>query len=125
MSWVVGSVLVLLLVVFEAYALFSIQRYSNDKQPKDLIICCLIYGLAVPFFLYYLLAQKGVGTVNFIWNVFSTIVGFFIGVLLFQEHVESLQWLGVFLGVISFGLILTASKSISAKSAVEGPQNHL
>ena len=106
MSWVVGAVLVLLIVVFEAYALFSIKRYSNDKQPKDLIICCLIYGLAVPFFLYYLLAQKGVGTVNFIWNVFSTIVGFFIGVLLFQEHVESLQWLGVFLGVISFGLIL-------------------
>ena len=112
MTWAFISVLLACIIIFEAFALYFIQRFAITKHPKDLIICCLIYGVVVPFFLYYLLAQKGVGTVNFIWNVFSTILGFLIGVLLFHEQVENLQWLGVLLGFVSFGLILTTSKHI-------------
>lgn len=105
MTWAYVFFFMVVIVLFEAYALYSIQRYAISKQPRDAIVCCLIYGLLVPFLLYRLLSYKGVGIANFIWNVFSTIIGFLIGVLLFQERVENLQWLGVALAMVALGMI--------------------
>jgi drug/metabolite transporter (DMT)-like permease len=62
-----------------------------------------IYGVLVPFIL---LNQKGVGIINFIWNVGSTVFGILIGMMLFNEKIKKLQWLGIVLGFLSFALIL-------------------
>lgn len=60
----------------------------------------------VPVFFYYMLRQgKHIATINITWNLLSTLYGLFIGIILFQEKVGSLQIYGILLGMISLGLI--------------------
>ena len=95
-----------ILISFENVALFSIKKFSiNHLNYNWLIICVLIYGLAVPPLLYKMLAYEGIGMVNFFWNIFSTLSGFAIGILLFSETVTHLQWIGVFLSMLGIGLV--------------------
>ena len=102
--------MLILTVLFEAYALYSIQHFQKTKTYKYLIICCIIYGLFIPYFIYQLLESQGIGIVNFLWNMFSTISGFLIGVYLFKEKVQNIQWIGVLLGILAFFLIIFGRK---------------
>jgi drug/metabolite transporter (DMT)-like permease len=44
--------------------------------------------------------------INFFWNIFSTISGFTIGILLFKEQVNHLQWIGISLSLLGIGLVI-------------------
>ena len=98
-----------LVVLFEAVALYSLRKYMDTKQTSNLYLGMLMYGVAVPLLIVQLLTYEGIGLVNFLWNVFSTISGFLIGILIFSENVEYLQWVGVALGFLSFALIIMGS----------------
>jgi drug/metabolite transporter (DMT)-like permease len=117
--WIVSFVLGITVAV-EAFALFSIQKYTKVAGEKGsikyMVIACLIYGLMVPFLLYKMIKYKGVGMVNFLWNIFSTISGFMIGMLLFHEKVNNLQIIGVGLGLLSFALIILGGKKEEQKN---------
>jgi drug/metabolite transporter (DMT)-like permease len=111
--WIVSFVLGITVAV-EALALFGIQKYAKTSGQrgsiKYMVMACVFYGLLVPWLLYKMMKYEGVGTVNFLWNIFSTISGFMIGMLLFQEKVTNLQFIGVGLGLLSFGLIILGGK---------------
>jgi multidrug transporter EmrE-like cation transporter len=69
-----------------------------------------IYALAVVPLLIKALEYDGIGMVNFLWNVFSTIVMFIIGIYVFDEKVANLQLIGVILSLGGLALILMADK---------------
>ncbi len=108
--WVLSGLLAITFIV-EAIALYSIQKYAKTKQQKFFYYTMAIYGLLVPYMLYKMLTYQGIGMVNFLWNIFSTISGFLIGVFIFSESVNNLQWMGVLLGCVAFALIILGEKS--------------
>ncbi len=99
----------LLLVSFEFVALYSVQKAAEEKNKKYLIITMILYGIPISLLIYKLLEFRKIGTVNFSWNIFSTISGFCIGVFLFKEKLVSLQWIGVGLGFVSLALIMLSN----------------
>jgi len=109
-NWWMLSGLLAITFLIEAVALYSIQKYAKTKAQKFFFLSMAIYGLIVPYMLYRMLTYQGVGMVNFLWNVFSTLSGFMIGIFLFSEKVNHLQWIGVALGILAFGLIILGEK---------------
>ena len=95
-----------ILISFEAVALYSIEKYSKVKQFKFFIITMLCYGIVIPYLLYKNLIYKDIGMINFFWNIFSTITGFAIGILLFKEQVNNLQLIGISLSLLGIGLVI-------------------
>jgi multidrug transporter EmrE-like cation transporter len=95
-----------ILISFEAIALYSIQKFEKVKEFKFFILAMICYGILVPCFLYKNLKYKNIGMINFFWNIFSTIIGFTIGILLFSERVNNLQWIGISLSLLGIGLVI-------------------
>lgn len=107
----IGFYLVLLTIV-EAVALYSIKKSVVTSSNKHMyyLISIVFYGLGVSYFLYKLAEIEGIGMVNFLWNIFSTLTGFIIGIYLFSEEAAMLQWIGVGLGFLALGLIILGEK---------------
>ena len=76
----------------------------------DTIAASLIYGAAVVPILSKTLNYEGIGIVNLLWNIFSTLFGFGIGVLLFNERIHYLQYIGAAFSIFGIGLIIMAPK---------------
>ena len=117
-KWTQMSLLLGMVIAVESIALYSLQKYQKSQNKNFMMISMLVYGIAVPVLLYKMLKYEGIGMVNFCWNVGSTLMGFTIGILLFKEKVNNLQWMGVMLGILAFGLIYLGNKksSLPAKS---------
>ncbi len=95
------------LVFFEFWALYFVQKSQKVEDKRYLIFTMLLYGIPVSLLLYKLLDFKtNIGIVNFLWNVCSTLSGIFIACYLFKEKVNHLEWMGVALGFLSIGLII-------------------
>ncbi len=103
---VLGSVA--LLAGVENAALYSLQHSQKyqESRKKYFLLAVLIYALAVPVLLYRALELEGVGLVNFIWNIFSTLSGFAIGYYFFAENINYLQKIGVGVSLLGIGLLL-------------------
>lgn len=101
-----------LIILAEAGALYSVKKYSIDKDTKYLVASMIGY-MIIPLFLYRLLKiGQGIAMVNVMWNILSTIYGFIIGVAIFGEAVSHLQLIGSILGVLGIILILWGHNSI-------------
>jgi multidrug transporter EmrE-like cation transporter len=95
------------LVFFEFWALYFVQKSQKVEDKRYLIFTMLLYGIPVSLLLYKLLDFKtNIGIINFLWNVFSTLSGIFIACYLFKAKVNHLEWMGVALGFLSIGLII-------------------
>lgn len=71
-------------------------------------IASFIYAFFIVPLLAYGLKYEGVGMVNFLWNIFSTIMMFFVGIYVFREKMNNLQFVGVLISLVGIGLILIA-----------------
>jgi multidrug transporter EmrE-like cation transporter len=106
-----------LLTALEAIALYGIQKYQRVNQKKFMVISMLIYGICVPLLLYKMITiDGGIGMANFLWNVFSTLAGFLIGMLLFKEKINNIQCIGIALGFLSLGLIFVGESKNKNKA---------
>lgn len=94
------------LVFCEFWALYFIQKAQKVNNSKLVIPSMLLYGFGVALLLYKLMNFRSIAIINFLWNVCSTISGFFITLYIFKEKVNNLEWLGAALGVLSIGLII-------------------
>jgi multidrug transporter EmrE-like cation transporter len=104
-----------ILVFFEFWALYFLQKSQKVKDKKYLIFSMLLYGIPVSLLLYKLLEFKNIGIVNFLWNVCSTLAGIFIACYIFGETINHLQWMGVALGFLSVGLIIMGTQKKGEK----------
>jgi len=77
---------------------------SNIKY--SIIIASIIYGILVIPVLNEALQFEGIGMVNFIWNIFSTLIMFMIGIYMFDEKIDNKQLIGVCLSLAGLFLIL-------------------
>jgi drug/metabolite transporter (DMT)-like permease len=97
----------LALAAAELGALYSLQRYANEpNETRYLVIGALIFGIAVPALLLRTLQSGGIGQVNFLWNVLSTLGALALGILVFGEHINGLQAMGVVLALLGVGMVL-------------------
>jgi multidrug transporter EmrE-like cation transporter len=90
-----------LTAVVESFGLFFIRN-------SELLKAGLIYGIGVVALLSKGLAYEGIGMVNFLWNIFSTLLGFILGIYFFKEKVHYLQLLGVLVSLLGLGMIVLA-----------------
>ena len=74
------------------------------------IIASFVYGGGVVPVLSKALQYEGIGIVNLLWNIFSTLFGFGIGIFLFKERIHYLQMIGAAFSILGIGLIIMAPK---------------
>ena len=91
-----------LLSTIEAGAL-SLLRIGGKW---NLIYAAAIYACAVVPLLSKALEWQGIGIVNFVWNVFSTLFIFLIGWIVFEEKLSYLKIVGVFCSLFGIGILL-------------------
>ena len=94
-------ILFLILIGFECCGLYYTKKYYTDDRLLYGILACIFYGLIPVILILLLTYQPSIGLLNVLWNVLSTIYGIIIGLLIFHEHLNLKQWIGVVLGIIS------------------------
>jgi len=72
----------------------------------NIIYAAAIYACAVVPLLSKALEWQGIGIVNFVWNVFSTLFMFLIGWIVFEEKLSYLKIVGVFCSLFGIGILL-------------------
>jgi|688.fasta_scaffold593794_2 multidrug transporter EmrE-like cation transporter len=110
MNWKFFSFLLGILLAFESVSLYCLQKYQKTKQISFLIYSIILYGIFVPFLLYHSLQHLGIGMVNFFWNIFSTLLGFIIGIYLFNEKINFNQVIGITLSILGVSIVILNDK---------------
>ena len=93
--------------VIEAFGLYFIKAGGITNTIKG----SLLYGLGVAPLLSWATKYEGIGIVNFMWNILSTIIGFAIGIYVYREKLRKLQLIGVLLSLTGLALILLDSET--------------
>lgn len=94
--------IVFLTTIIESVGLTILRQGSTFSIP----LASSIYAFGVVPLLKYSLNYKGIGLINFLWNVFSTIIMFIIGVYIFGEKIRNLQLLGVLISLLGISLVI-------------------
>jgi multidrug transporter EmrE-like cation transporter len=76
----------------------------------NLVGASLIFAFGVVPLLSITLQYEGIGLVNFLWNILSTILMFGIGIFFFKEKIASLQVVGVILAMLGLGLVVISKE---------------
>lgn len=103
--------IVSLVSIIEAVSLTLLRIEDKNSVVFRLIIASSIYAFAVVPLLFKTLEYQGIGMVNFLWNILSTILMFGIGIFIFKEKVESLQVIGLLISFLGIGLILLSEQT--------------
>jgi multidrug transporter EmrE-like cation transporter len=96
--------------VIETVGLTMITSYSKTHFLPTMLGAMSIYGLAVPMFIYKTLHYAGIGTVNFMWNIITTVSMIIIGTLMFGEKLDRLHMMSMVLGMSSIVLLYFAER---------------
>lgn len=87
------------LALSETIAMTSLTKYSKSYNPYYLIAGSVIYGIVIPYLLLSSLNLAGIGTVNLLWNIITTVSMIIIGYYIFNEKVNHLHIISLLLGV--------------------------
>jgi len=101
LSWII------LVSIVEAFALYFVR----EGGLISIIKASLIFALGVVPLLTQAVKYGGIGMVNFIWNIFTTLIGFGIGVYFFDEKIQGMQQLGIAVCLLGLALIQMAPKT--------------
>ena len=108
-----------LFVIIDVLALTGITSFKklekDEHRYKYLITSCILYGIFVPLTLIKLLEYENIGTLNFIWNIFSTIIMISIGYYYFNEKIDKLKILAFMLGLTSLILLYISNNNNNNK----------
>lgn len=96
--------LLLIISIIECTAWFFLKKNYLTNNKTYLLLYLMLY-MIIPFFLIKTLKYEGIGVVNMLWNIISTIVVILIGYYVFSERINHLQYLGIGLGFLSIILI--------------------
>ncbi len=101
--------LTLLLAGFEIIAMTLLQKEQLQSNKSYLIIAMAIYGLIIPIIILKTLNYNGIGTVNLMWNILTTVSMVIIGYYYFNEKINHLHVLSLMFGIASIILLYVAS----------------
>jgi multidrug transporter EmrE-like cation transporter len=99
-----------LLAGFEIIAMTALTLYSKLYNPYYLIIGVLIYGAVIPFLIVKSVNFDGIGTVNFLWNIITTVSMIVIGYYIFGDKVNHLHYISFLLGIAAIIVLYYANK---------------
>ena len=91
-----------LISIIEAVAMYNI-RHEGAIQ---LFQAMFLYGIIITPLLRFAALYEGIGIVNFLWNILSTLFGFAIGIYFFKEKITNLQAIGVAISLLGISLII-------------------
>jgi multidrug transporter EmrE-like cation transporter len=74
----------------------------------NISLASIIFALGVVPVLSIALQYEGIGLVNFLWNILSTIIMLVIGIFFFKEKVSVLQLIGVLLSLLGMSLVVVS-----------------
>ena len=106
-SIIIGSFIVLIISLIEAVGLTILRAGWKWSIP----LTSLNYAVIIVPLLAYSLNYQGIGMINFLWNVFSTIIMFVIGIYIFREKISYMQLIGVIISLLGLGIIFMAPDS--------------
>jgi multidrug transporter EmrE-like cation transporter len=95
------------LVLVEQLALCSAKAYvSNESNKLWLISAVVSYGMVGYIFTRALMTKDNLGQLNTLWNIFSTVLAFAFGIIIFKERNFTPRILiGVALAVCALALV--------------------
>lgn len=98
----------------ETVAMTALTEYAKSKDATYkyllLILSVAIYGGFIPYMVLKSLDYEGIGTVNFMWNIITTVSMIIIGYYVFGDKVNHLHVISLMLGVASIILLYIANQ---------------
>ena len=102
--------LTIILASSEIVAMTALQKYVKDNfKMKYLVIGVIIYGIVIPYMIIKTLNFDGIGTVNLMWNIITTVAMIIIGYYIFNEKISHLHVISLMLGIASIVVLYFAS----------------
>mgnify|MGYP001572985833 FL=1 len=103
MHWIIP---IGILIFFELIADILAKEWSIKNYPLTLAVgAMLAYLLANMSWLYALKQGSGLARGAVVFSVASAILATGIGFLLYREHVTTIQFIGIIVGIIAISLI--------------------
>jgi len=102
-----ATLLGFIISIVEAVGLTALRTGWKYALP----VASLTYAFFVVPLLSVSLKYEGIGMINFLWNIFSTLMMFTIGIYGFKEKVTNLQLIGVIISLFGIGIILIAPEN--------------
>jgi multidrug transporter EmrE-like cation transporter len=99
---------IIVYVTFESIGMTLLTYYSKNKNIYLLILSCLIFGGVVPYLILKSLEYDNISTVNYIWNILSTVIMIAVGYILFEEKLNYIKILSFATGILSIFLLYLA-----------------
>jgi multidrug transporter EmrE-like cation transporter len=100
-----------LLAGSETIAMTAITKYSKNKNILFMLVGLAIYGIIIPFIVLKTLTFAGIGIVNFMWNIITTVSMIIIGHFYFGDKMSNLHLISLMLGIASITVLYVAEKS--------------
>lgn len=100
-----------LLAGSETIAMTSITKFSKNKNFLYMLLALLIYGIIIPFIVLKTLTFAGIGTVNFMWNIITTVSMIIIGHFYFGDRMSNLHLISLLLGIASITILYIAERT--------------
>ena len=96
----------LIVTVVESVALTLLQIGGTVA----VVLAAAIYAIGVVPLLVKALSfeEAGVGMVNFVWNLFSTLIMFVIGIGVFGEQITPTKTVGVLVALVGISILMLA-----------------
>ena len=94
----------------ETIAMTAITKYSKGHNKLFMILGLFIYGLVIPFVVFKTLTFAGIGTVNFMWNIITTVSMIIIGHFYFGDKMSNLHLISLLLGIASITVLYIAEQ---------------
>lgn len=102
-----------ILATTEIIAMTLVTNYTKHGNKIHFILSCLLYSI-LPFMIVYALKFQGIGTVNFMWNIISTISMIVIGYYIFNDSVTNLHYISFMLGFSAIAVLYYAERTTSS-----------
>ena len=92
----------------ETAAMTALTKYSKSYNNYYLIAGMVLYGIVIPYMIIASLNFSGIGTVNLLWNILTTVSMIVIGYYMFNEKVNNLHIVSLLLGLGSIVILYFA-----------------
>ena len=98
-------ILLVSLTVTELFSLYQLKKYNVEGNNTDFIMGIIGY-IITALLLTKLLAYEKIGIANHSWNVITSLCGFLIGYMYFNENLNRIEIFGGILSLIGVYLML-------------------
>jgi len=99
-------IVLILVIALEIIAEFYIKKYTIEPRKTFLILSIVMYILIPVFLIQLFKKDKNLAVANTLWQVSNLVIVAFIGVLVFKDELNHVQWVGFGLAIISAILLV-------------------